>query len=90
MASSVVQFRIDDDLKDQAAEIFDKLGLDLSTAIRIFLKRSVAVRGLPFGMTLSNEEYTSDTKVMKLSASIMDKNDHVYTELANGEIRRSD
>ena len=38
MASSVVQFRIDDDLKDQAAEIFDKLGLDLSTAIRIFLK----------------------------------------------------
>ena len=55
MATSVVQFRIDDDLKEQATEIYDKLGLDLSTAMRIFLKRSVAVRGLPFGMMLSDE-----------------------------------
>ena len=82
MATSVVQFRIDDDLKEQATEIYDKLGLDLSTAMRIFLKRSVAVRGLPFGMTLSAEEFASDTEVMKLSASLMDKNERVYKELA--------
>ena len=82
MATSVVQFRIDDDLKEQATEIYDKLGLDLSTAMRIFLKRSVAVRGLPLGMTLSDEEFASDAEVMKLSASIMDKNDRVYKELA--------
>ena len=37
MATSVVQFRIDDDLKEQATEIYDKLGLDLSTAMRISL-----------------------------------------------------
>ena len=82
MATSVVQFRIDDELKEQATEIYDKLGLDLSTAMRIFLKRSVAVRGLPFGMTLSDEELASDAEVMKLSANIMDKNDRVYKELA--------
>ncbi len=82
MATSVVQFRIDDDLKEQATEIYDKLGLDLSTAMRIFLQRSVAVRGLPFGMTLSDEEFASDTEVMKLSASLMDKNERVYKELA--------
>ena len=82
MATSVVQFRIDDELKEQATEIYDKLGLDLSTAMRIFLKRSVAVRGLPFGMTLSDEEFAFDTEVMKLSESLMDKNDRVYKELA--------
>ena len=82
MATSVVQFRIDDELKEQATEIYDKLGLDLSTAIRIFLKRSVAVRGLPFCMTLSDEEFASDAEVVKLSESLMDKNDRVYKELA--------
>ena len=82
MATSVVQFRIDDDLKEQATEIYDKLGLDLSTAMRIFLKRSVAVKGLPFGMTLSDEAFASDTEVMKLSESLMDKNDRIYNELA--------
>ena len=55
MATSIVQFRIEDDLKVQATEIFEKLGLDLSTALRIFLKRSVAVRGIPFSMTLDND-----------------------------------
>ena len=84
MATSIVQFRVDDDLKEQATEIYDKLGLDLSTALRIFLKRSVAVRGLPFGMTLDDEELTpaSDDEVMKLSANLMERNDRVYEELA--------
>lgn len=82
MATSVIQFRINDDLKEQATEIYNKLGLDLSTAIRIFLKRSIAVRGLPFNMTLGDEEFATDAEVIKLSESLMDKNDHVYEELA--------
>ena len=73
MASSVVQFRVEDELKAQATELFEKLGIDLSTALRIFLKRSVAAKGLPFSMTLENdtmtlaEEYYRDTdKGMKV------------------------
>ncbi|MFT8461552.1 MAG: type II toxin-antitoxin system RelB/DinJ family antitoxin [Liquorilactobacillus ghanensis] len=34
--------------KKQAAEIFDSLGLNLSTAINIFIKKSIAEGGLPF------------------------------------------
>lgn len=34
--------------KQQAAEIFDGLGLNLSTAINIFIKKSIAEGGLPF------------------------------------------
>ena len=54
----VLQVRIDDELKNQANEIFNELGIDLSTAVRMFLKRAVAVKGLPFEMTLDeiNEE----------------------------------
>ena len=46
--STMLQVRIDDDLKTQAALVYDQLGMDLSTAVRIFLKKSVAVNGIPF------------------------------------------
>lgn len=59
MASSLVQFRIDDTLKAQATELFDNLGLDLPTALRMFLKRSVMERGIPFSMSMDpvNKEH---------------------------------
>lgn len=47
---AIIQFRVDDDLKTEATDVFAKLGLDLSFAMRMFLKRSVAVGGVPFPM----------------------------------------
>ena len=38
MANTLVQIRVDDKLKDEVSAIFDQLGLDLSTAVRIFLR----------------------------------------------------
>lgn len=52
MSTSIIQFRVDDDLKNEAATIYEKLGIDLSTAMRMFLKRSVMENGIPFPMTL--------------------------------------
>lgn len=56
MASSVLQVRVDENLRSQAASIYEELGIDLQTAVRIFLKRSVAENGIPFGMTLPKKE----------------------------------
>ncbi|MGI5101819.1 type II toxin-antitoxin system RelB/DinJ family antitoxin [Treponema vincentii] len=56
MASTLVQIRVDEKLKDDAAAVYEHLGLDLSTAVRIFFKRSVAENGIPFNMKLSNAE----------------------------------
>lgn len=55
MANSVIQVRIDDELKLEATAIYEKLGIDLSTAVRMFLKRSVMENGIPFPMTLQKE-----------------------------------
>ena len=63
MANSLIQLRIDEKLKTEATDIFEKLGLDLSTAIRIFLTRSVEEKGIPFTMKLSNERYKAETAV---------------------------
>ena len=43
-----VNFRIDDNVKQEADELFDNLGVSLSAAITIFLKRSISRRGFPF------------------------------------------
>jgi len=57
MNTSTLQLRIEDDLKKQATVLFEGLGLDLSTAIRIFLKKSVAENGIPF--EVKKEPYVS-------------------------------
>ena len=56
MASNVLQVRVDEKLRAKAAAIYEELGIDLQTAVRIFLKRSVMVNGLPFGMTLGERQ----------------------------------
>ena len=60
MATSLLQVRVDDDLKDKAAEIFDNLGIDTSTAVRMFLKRAVMENGIPFRMTLPKGPYNAE------------------------------
>lgn len=48
--NNMLQVRIDEDLKIQATMVYEQLGIDLSTAVRMFLKKSVAVNGIPFEM----------------------------------------
>jgi DNA-damage-inducible protein J len=45
---STVQVRIDDKTREKAAELFERMGLDIPTAIRMFLKQSIESNGLPF------------------------------------------
>ena len=48
MSRALLQVRVDRGLKEQTAAIYDAIGIDLPTAIRMFLKRTVMVGGLPF------------------------------------------
>ena len=50
----MLQVRIDDDIKNKASEIFNALGIDLSTAVRIFLLKSIAEGGIPFEMNINS------------------------------------
>ena len=50
----MLQVRIDDDLKNRASALFNELGIDLSTAVRIFFMKCIAVGGLPFEMNVNN------------------------------------
>jgi hypothetical protein len=48
MKTEVVRARIDKDLKVQAAAVLADSGLEMSDAIRLFLRQVVRAGGLPF------------------------------------------
>lgn len=51
--TQAIQVRIDSTLKKQADQVFDEIGLDMPTAIRIFLKKVVISKSIPFELTSS-------------------------------------
>ena len=51
MARTSTNISLDPQLKHDSQELFADLGIDLSTAITLFLKQSLRVQGLPFAVT---------------------------------------
>ena len=52
MATKVAtNLSLDPDLKKEASVLFSDLGMDLSTAVSVFLKQAVRVQGFPFVIT---------------------------------------
>jgi len=43
-----VSFRIDSNDKEKVTEIYESLGMNLSTAFNVFVKKSISDGGLPF------------------------------------------
>lgn len=54
----LIQVSIDKKLKQEVAEIYEAMGLELPTAIRMFFIKSKLVRGLPFDTTLPKNVVT--------------------------------
>ncbi len=43
-----INIRIDENLKKEASDLFKELGIDMTTAIVVFLRQSVITGGIPF------------------------------------------
>lgn len=54
--SNLLQVRINNSVRTQAEEIFHNLGLDMSSAVRLFLNRVILEQGLPFRMSLPSDK----------------------------------
>ena len=48
--AKTIQVRVDDELKNAADSLFTSLGLDTSTAVRMFLVASTESGGIPFAV----------------------------------------
>lgn len=54
--TEMIHARIDPRLKRSADRIFNRIGISTTEAIRLFLKQVELHRGLPFPVSLPNEE----------------------------------
>ena len=70
MATAPTQVRIDADIKKQATSLFKELGLDMSTAVNLFLHQCVLRGGLPFNIEMplySSETSTAMEEARRIS-----------------------
>ena len=65
--ASTIQVRVDDELKSKSDQLFKDLGLDTTSAIRIFLTQAVANNGFPFEIKrVEHNPYPAMTEEMLL------------------------
>lgn len=71
MATSTLQIRVDSELRKEADKLFALAGLDMSSAVRLFLRQSVIRRRLPFEVVSENPDpFWSETNQRILRESI--------------------
>ncbi|HEV9131830.1 addiction module antitoxin, RelB/DinJ family [Streptococcus pneumoniae] len=52
MSKMSISIRLDSEVKEQAQQVFSNLGMDMTTAINIFLRQAIQYQGLPFDVKL--------------------------------------
>lgn len=52
-----INFRIDDNTKTEAEALFGRLGMNMSTAITVFIRQSIAENGIPFLIKAPDPNY---------------------------------
>ena len=75
-----VNFRIDDETKRQAEELFGQMGLSMSGAIMVFIKQSINEQGIPFKVHVPENILTKDELLRRIDDVEHGRNCHVHTD----------
>ncbi|MDD2967557.1 MAG: type II toxin-antitoxin system RelB/DinJ family antitoxin [Desulfovibrionaceae bacterium] len=63
MPSTSMTIRTDAQIKQQAQQIFSDLGMDMTTAVNIFLRQAIRHNGLPFDVRLERLNAASQNAI---------------------------
>lgn len=66
---ATITIRVDDNIKQQAERLFDDLGLNMTSAINIFIKKALSVNGIPFD--LRRNTYNAETLQAMLESEML-------------------
>ncbi len=66
----IVSTRIDDKTKAEADEVANRIGIPLSTAINIFVKRFISEQGFPFSVVAPKKEASLVYDAQQLDALV--------------------
>ena len=65
MATTNINIRVDDEIKKEAQDIFGAMGLDMTTAINVFLRQVIRQRSIPFTVTAGTDKKVPKPGCMK-------------------------
>jgi DNA-damage-inducible protein J len=74
-----IQIRVDKELKKQAEAVFADIGLDMPSAIRVFLKKVVVTRSIPFKLE------GDDSWVTNFTEEEMDELNKIHKDVLEGK-----
>lgn len=69
--SSTITVRVDENVKKEASSIFKEVGLDMSTAINVYLKQVIRSNGIPFLITTDTPNTVTLNAIKKAEAGEM-------------------
>ncbi len=67
-ATTSMSIRMDRVVKEQAQQLFKSLGMDMTTAINIFLRQALIRKGLPFEVTAEGADSVLMQKLAEAEA----------------------
>ena len=80
--TTMVHVRVDEQVKEQAAEALAAMGLSVSDAVRILLTRVAAEKELPFALKVPNAETRAAMEEARtISRARFDNTDDLIREL---------
>ena len=65
-----VNIRIDDELKTSADNIFEELGINMTTAFTMFIRQTIRQGGIPFEITTRTDPFYNAENIKVLRRSI--------------------
>ena len=86
--TSNVFTRVEPDIKTQAEEVLEKLGISMSSAVEMFLRQVILQRGIPFEMKLPVNKPVSYAALSKEQFDI--EIGKGYDSIKNGETISAD
>ena len=69
MAATNLNIRTDKAIKEQAEQIFNELGLNMTTAINLFLRTAIREHGIPFELKLDVPNDTTAAAIQEADPS---------------------
>jgi len=82
---ATIQLRIDNATKKSAKNILDKLGIDMTAAIKIYLKQIVINKGIPFKLLTENGLTIEQEKEILKAAKEAEKGKNVTKAMSADE-----
>jgi len=83
MAITNLNIRTEKAVKEQADELFSELGLNMTTAINMFLRTAIREHGIPFNLKLDTPNYATVAAIEEGRKLMADPTTPRYSSMAD-------